>query len=237
MGQKVNPKAIRLGTTLTWSSRWFSAKNFPALLKADVQIKKFIKTKLKEASLANVEIERFANNVNIIVSAGKPGVIIGRAGAGIEDLKKELVKKFFSEKKVNLNLNIQEVRKSYLNSQIVLQNMIADIEKRIPFRRVMKQTLQRVTKEGAQGVKVVIGGRLNGSEIARSEMLSVGKIPLQTLRADIDYARGAAFTTYGAIGIKIWIYKGEVFNNATGNDKSGMSAVSERRPAGAPVKR
>ena len=212
MGQKVNPKVVRLGLTLNWSSRWFSKKDFPALLKADVQIKRHLRHKLKDALVANIEIERFANNVTIIISAAKPGLIIGRAGAGIEDLKKEIVKMFFSAKKVALNINIQEVKKPYLNSQIVLQNMIFDIEKRIPFRRVMKQTLQRVTKEGAQGVKVMIGGRLNGAEIARQEMLSAGKIPLQTLRADIDYARGAAFTTYGAIGIKVWIYKGEVFN-------------------------
>ncbi len=229
MGQKVNAKAFRLGTTQTWSSRWFSARNFPKLLKADVQIKKFIKTKLKDALLGNVEIERFANNVNIIISAAKPGIIIGRAGAGIEDLKKELVKKYFSEKKVNLNLNIQEIRKPYLCSQIVVQNMIADIEKRLPFRRVMKQTLSRVTKEGAQGVKVVIGGRLNGSEIARSEMLSVGKIPLQTLRADIDYARGAAFTTYGAIGIKVWIYKGEIFDKAASAGSAKQEMADKRQ--------
>ncbi|MBI3626641.1 30S ribosomal protein S3 [Candidatus Uhrbacteria bacterium] len=217
MGQKVNPKAIRLGMTLNWSSRWFSKKDFPALLKADVQIKRFLRIKLKEALVASIEIERFGSNVTIIIAAAKPGLIIGRAGAGIEDLKKEIVKMFFTGKKVVLNINIQEIKKPYLNSQIVVQNMIFDIEKRIPFRRVMKQTISRVQKEGAQGVKVMIGGRLNGAEIARQEMLSAGKIPLQTLRADIDYARGAAFTTYGAIGIKVWIYKGEVFNKDAKN--------------------
>lgn len=212
MGQKVNPKVIRLGTTLTWGSRWFSKKDFAKLLKNDVQIRRYLKNKLKDALLASVEIERFANNVNIILAAAKPGLIIGRAGAGVEDLKKDLIKRFFAGKKVNLNLNIQEVRKPYLNAQIVVQNMIFDIEKRIPFRRVLKQSIARVQKDGGQGVKVYVSGRLNGAEIARSEVLSAGKIPLQTLRADIDYARGTAFTTYGAIGVKVWIYRGDVFN-------------------------
>ena len=217
MGHKTNPKILRIGTTLSWPSRWFSRKEFPKLLRQDVELKRYLRHKLKEALVSSIEIERFTNNVTVLISAAKPGLIIGRAGAGVEELKKDLVKRFLTGtgtgtgKKLTLNLNIQEVRKPYLYAQIVLQNMIFDIEKRIPFRRVMKQAMGRVEKEGAQGVKVVISGRLNGAEIARTEMLSSGKIPLHTLRADIDYARGAAFTTYGAVGIKVWIYKGEVF--------------------------
>lgn len=211
MGQKTNPKILRIGGINTWPSRWFSRKDFAKLLKDDVQMKRYLRIRLKEALVNTIEIERFSNNVTVIISAAKPGLIIGRAGAGVEELKKDIVKKFMSGKKMALNLNIQEVRKPYLNSQIVLQNMIFDIEKRIPFRRVMKQSIGRVQKEGAQGVKVIISGRLNGAEIARSEMLSAGSIPLHTLRADIDYARGTAFTTYGAIGIKVWIYRGQVF--------------------------
>lgn len=223
MGHKTNPKILRIGTTLSWPSRWFSRKEFPKLLRQDIEIKRYLKNRLKEALLSNIEIERFTNNLTILISAAKPGLIIGRAGAGVEELKKDLVKRFLTDagagektgpgKKLTLNLNIQEVRKPYLNAPIVVQNMIFDIEKRIPFRRVMKQALGRVEKEGAQGVKVIVSGRLNGAEIARTEMLSSGKIPLHTLRADIDYARGAAFTTYGAIGVKVWIYKGEVFKN------------------------
>lgn len=212
MGHKTNPKILRIGTTLTWPSRWFSQKDFARLLRQDVEVKRYLRHKLKEALVANIEIERFSGSLNIIISAAKPGLIIGRAGTGVEELKKDLVKRFLTDnKKLTLNLNIQEVRKPYLNSAIVVQNMIFDIEKRIPFRRVMKQAIGRVQKEGAQGVKVTISGRLNGAEIARTETLSAGKVPLHTLRADIDYFRGAAFTTYGAVGIKVWIYKGEIF--------------------------
>ncbi len=224
MGNKVNPKGFRIGTTLTWTSRWFSRKDFAKQLREDVEIKRYLRGKVKDSLIGNIEIERFANNMNIIISAAKPGLIIGRAGAGVEDLKKDLVSRFLKGQKKVLNLNIQEVRKPYLNANIVLQNMIFDIEKRMPFRRVLKQTLARIQKEGAQGAKVMIGGRLNGAEIARSEMLSQGKIPLHTLRADIDYARGAAFTTYGAIGIKVWIYKGEVFKDKQAAPAAGAKA-------------
>lgn len=211
MGQKVNPKIFRIGINRTWDSRWFSDKNYSSLLRQDVLIRKFIKNKLKEAAVDKVEIERPAGNLNITIYSGKPGMIIGRAGAGIEDLKKEIQKKFL-EKKVSLNLNIQEVAKPDLAAQIVLLNIIADLEKRIPFRRAMKQALSRVERAGALGARVVVAGRLNGAEIARTEKLGWGKIPLHTLRADIDYARGFARTIFGTIGVKVWIYRGNIFS-------------------------
>jgi small subunit ribosomal protein S3 len=219
MGQKVNPKSFRIGVTKNWNSKWFSKRDFSSFLKQDIMIRKYIKNKLKEAGVAKIEIERSAEKINIIIYAVRPGVIIGRSGVGIEKLKDELVKKIFNKQetktpgKINLNINILEVDKPNLNAQIVLDNIIADLEKRIPYRRVMKQALGRVIRAGAKGVKVIVAGRLNGAEIARTETLTEGMIPLHTLRADIDYARGAAHTIYGKIGVKVWIYKGEVFND------------------------
>lgn len=213
MGQKVNPKSFRLGGKgiFTWDSKWFSKKNFPALLRQDLMIKKFLKNKLKEALISKIEIERSRGALTIIIHGVKPGLIIGRSGAGIEELKKGLQSKILKDKRVLLNINIVEVKKPSLDAHVVLQNIINDLEKRIPFRRVLKQSRSRVEREGAQGVKVSVSGRLNGAEIARTEMLTSGKVPLHTLRANIDYAKGNAHTTYGVIGVKVWIYKGEVF--------------------------
>lgn len=212
MGQKVNPKIFRTGESqiYTWNSKWFAKKDYVARLRQDVGIRDFVKKTLKDAAVAKIEIERTANAVTIIIHSAKPGLIIGRAGTGIEDLRKKIKDKFL-DKKSALNLNVQEVSSPSLSSEIVLQGIIADIEKRVPFRRVMKQTISRVERAGAKGVKVIVSGRLDGAEIAREETLSWGKIPLHTLRADIDYASGPAFTIYGAVGIKVWIYKGEVF--------------------------
>lgn len=218
MGQKVNPKIFRIGIIKTWDSKWFARHNFSALLRQDIVIKKYIKEKLKDAGVAQIEIERSAENLNIIIRAVRPGVIIGRSGVGIEELKKDITKKILNKKdtvvagKLNLTINILEVDKPNLNAQVVLDNIIADLEKRIPYRRVMKQAIGRVERAGAKGVKVILAGRLNGAEIARTETLSSGMIPLHTLRADIDYSRGAAQTIYGKIGVKVWIYKGEVFD-------------------------
>ncbi len=218
MGQKINPNIFRTGVIKGWNSRWFSSKNFPAFLKQDVLIRKFLKNKLKDAGVAKIEIERFAENLNIIIHAVRPGVIIGRSGVGIEDLKTELRKKILNKREVNLpgkiglNINIMEVDKPNLNAQVVVDNIISDLEKRIPFRRAMKQALGRVERAGAKGVKIVVSGRLNGAEIARTEKLTTGMIPLHTLRADIDYSRGAAQTIYGKIGVKVWIYRGDIFD-------------------------
>lgn len=218
MGHKVNPRSIRITINKGWDSKWFSRNNFGIFLRQDVVIRKFLKNKLKDAGVAKIDIERSVEKLNVIIHAVKPGIIIGRSGVGIEELKEALKKNILNKEatkvpgKISLNINILEVDKPNLNSQIVLDNIIADLEKRIPFRRTMKQSISRVIRAGAKGVKVMIGGRLNGAEIARTESLTEGEVPLHTLRADIDYARGHAQTIYGKIGVKVWIYKGEIFN-------------------------
>ncbi|MEK7203134.1 MAG: 30S ribosomal protein S3 [Patescibacteria group bacterium] len=216
MGHKVNPKVIRLNITRTWPSKWFAVgSKFIKNVQQDVAIRKYFLKEMPEAGVDRVEIERSGHKININVFTAKPGMIIGRGGAGAEDLKKKIHVKFLSRpsgiKLSDINLNIAEVGQPNLSAQIVVQSMALDIKKRMPFRRVMKQAINRVERAGALGVKVIIGGRLNGAEIARSEMLTSGKVPLHTLRANIDYACGTAATTYGAIGIKMWIYKGDVF--------------------------
>lgn len=210
MGHKVNPRVFRLGMSEQWRSRWFSDKEYPALLRQDVTVRRYLGQKLKDAGIDRIDIERFRDELVITIITAKPGIIIGRGGTGIEELKKDIVKRFLAPKTV-LKVNIQEVENPNLSAGVVLQACIADIEKRIPFRRIMKQNIDKVLKAGAEGVKIVMAGRLNGAEIARTEMLAQGKIPLHTLRANIDYTRGTARTTYGAIGIKVWIYKGLYF--------------------------
>ena len=224
MGKKINPKVFRIGVIKTWPSKWFGMGNeYARNVEQDVKIRRFLLKKLQEAGVDRVEIERGANKINIGVYTAKPGLIIGRGGSGVDDLKKELHRKFLSRPSGvrigDINLNIYEVDRPNLSSQIIVQSMIIDIEKRMPFRRVMKQAINRVERAGALGVKVIVSGRLNGAEIARSEMLTSGKIPLHTFRADIDYARGAANTIYGVIGIKVWIYKGNKFEKQ--EDKKG----------------
>jgi len=210
MGQKVNPVVFRLGLTQQWSSKWYSGKEYSQLLEQDIKIRKYLRTKIKEAGIDRIEIERSRGEITINITVAKPGLVIGRGGTGIEDLKKVIAQKYLPPK-VNLKVNVLEVEKINLSAGAVLQLMSSDIEKRIAFRRVMKQTIEKVMKAGAEGVKIVISGRLNGAEIARRETLTQGKVPLHTLRADIAYSRGIAQTTYGTIGLKIWIYKGLQF--------------------------
>ncbi|OGL64079.1 30S ribosomal protein S3 [Candidatus Uhrbacteria bacterium RIFCSPHIGHO2_02_FULL_47_44] len=213
MGNKVHPRGFRIGVTQGWDSLWFAdSKNYVKLLQEDVMIRAHLMKTLKDALIDKVEIERTRQEIKITIYSAKPGIIIGRGGTGIEDLSKKIKTKFFAGKRVKLSINVKEVQNASLSSQVVGQQIAADIEKRMPFRRVMKGTLERVTKAGAKGVKVVISGRLNGSEIARREMLAQGKIPLHTLRSDIDYASVTARTIWGAIGIKVWINRGEVFD-------------------------
>ncbi len=213
MGRKVNPKIFRMGITKTWPSVWFKAgEDYIKAVQQDIAVRRYMIKEFKEAGIDRVEIIRSSNKVQIDVWTGKPGLIIGRGGNGVEELKKKLHTKFLKTfRPGEINLNIKEVARPNLSSQILVQSMILEIEKRVPFRKVMKQALGRVERAGAQGVKVVVSGRLNGAEIARTEKLVFGKVPLHTLRADIDYSRGAAHTTYGAIGIKVWIYRGEIF--------------------------
>jgi small subunit ribosomal protein S3 len=216
MGQKVNPIIQRIGYLRWWNSKWFSAKKYQEFLKQDILIKEFLKKRLREAGVAKIEIKRVQNSLEIDIFTSKPGLVIGRAGRGAEELKKELLTKFFSKilskkEPINLNLNIQEVTQPSHNAELIVQSIIADLEKRVPYRRIMKQSLNRIEKSGAKGAKLMISGRLNGIEIARSEHLSFGEMPLHTLRSDIDYAFGIAHTTYGVLGVKAWIYKGEIF--------------------------
>ncbi len=223
MGHKVNPLIFRTGILWGWKSKWFSHRDYAKWMREDIQIRRHIGKKFRDAGVAAVEIERTSRIMRVTIHAAKPGVIIGRGGVAAEDLKKELKKTFAPTQ--DLQVNIVEVTQPGLTSAVVIQNMAADIEKRTPFRRVMKQVIDRVQKAGAQGVKVIISGRLDGAEIARREMLTWGKVPLQTLRANIDYSRGAAFTTYGAIGLKVWIYKGDIF------DQKKTPKVVEQTPA------
>lgn len=211
MGQKVNPKIFRTNIIFSWSSKWFSQNNYAENLQQDIKLRKFLRSKLKEASLAKVEIERSVGKLDINLHTAKPGLIIGKGGKAVEDLKKELQRKIIHNPKLQININIKEVDKPNLSAEIMVQQMAQEIEKRVPFRRVMKRTIDLILKAGAKGVKVQVAGRLNGAEIARTETLSEGKIPLHTMRANIDYSRGVAATTYGAIGIKVWIYTGEIF--------------------------
>lgn len=217
MAKKVNPKVFRLGTTRTWTSKWFSSgKSYIAKLKQDVAIKAFLIGSFKEAGVDRVDIERHSNNkVSVILYTAKPGMLIGRGGAGIDDLKKKLHRKFLKNFRLHeINLTVSEVSRPNLSALILAQSMALDIEKRLPFKRVMKQAIAKADRAGALGIKTTVSGRLNGAEIARTETLSSGKLPLQTLRADIDYAGIFAQTTFGTIGIKVWIYKGEIFDRS-----------------------
>ncbi|MFH0951708.1 MAG: 30S ribosomal protein S3 [Patescibacteria group bacterium] len=229
MGNKVHPKVFRLGINKTWESKWFARRHeYSKNLRQDVQIRKYLKTKLKEAGVSNIEIDRSTNNVTITIFTAKPGIVIGRGGQGAEVLKKQLKMMLMEKTKYNIKLNVQEVDKPDLNSQIVVQSMIEQLERRMPFRRVLKQTISQVRRAGAKGVRAQVAGRLNGAEIARTEHLSEGSIPLHTLRADIDFGRGQASTTYGSIGVKVWIYKGEIFKKdkaKTGDNLPGSRAT------------
>jgi len=212
MGQKVHPTAFRLGVNKPWNSKWFARQKYSELLREDIEIRKHLRSKLQDSGLSAVDIERSMSGVSITVHTSRPGMVIGRGGSGVEQLKRELTRIIGKGKrKVDVKVNIQEVQNPDQNAQVIVNSVIDQIQKRLPFRRVMKHTIDQIMRSGAQGAKVMLSGRLNGAEIARSEKLSNGKIPLQTLRADIDYARGAAHTTYGAIGVKVWVYRGEVF--------------------------
>jgi small subunit ribosomal protein S3 len=230
MGKKINPKIFRLGVTKTWPSKWFSSgRAYSDKVKQDVLIRKYLIKTFREAGVDRVEIERNTNKISINIYTAKPGLVIGRGGTGADDLKKKLHQQFIKNFHLSeISLNIHEVDRPNLSAQIIVQSMGIDIEKRMPFRRVMKQAMSRIERAGALGVKIIVSGRLNGAEIARTEMLSFGKVPLHTLRADIDYARGFASTTYGTIGIKVWIYKGDKFEKS--EDKKGE--VVGRKPAG-----
>ena len=210
MGQKVNPHGLRVGVIKDWDSHWYAREDKVGdLIVEDYNIRKYLKNKLYAAGIAKIEIERSTGKVKINIHCSRPGVVIGKAGAEIENLRKDVEAKLGK----SVNLNIVEVRSPDLNAQLVAENIAQQLEKRISFRRAMKKAMQQATRLGAKGIKVTCGGRLGGAEIARSESYHEGTIPLQTLRADIDYGFAEANTTYGKIGCKVWIYKGEVLNS------------------------
>ncbi|MCR6543960.1 30S ribosomal protein S3 [Dehalobacterium formicoaceticum] len=206
MGQKVHPKGLRIGIIKDWDAKWFSQKDYKQLLHEDFKIRKYVKERLFASGISRVEIERAANRVKVNIYTAKPGIVIGRGGAEVENLKKQL--EAMTGKKININ--ISEVKKPELDAQLVAESVASSLEKRIAFRRAMKQTVTRTMRMGAEGIKIMCAGRLAGAEIARTEWYSEGKVPLHTLRADIDYGFAEANTTYGKIGVKVWIYKGEI---------------------------
>lgn len=211
MGQKVNPKGMRIGIIKDWEGKWFADKrNFANLLHEDVKIRKHIKEKLFIAGISRIQIERAANRVKVSIHTAKPGIVIGRGGVEVENLRKEL--EAATGKQVNVN--IVEIKVPEIDAQLVAENVAAQLVKRVAFRRAMKQSVGRSMKIGAKGIRIACSGRLAGAEIARTEWYSEGKVPLHTLRADIDYGFAEANTTYGKIGIKVWIYKGEVLPEA-----------------------
>jgi len=218
MGQKVNPHGMRVGIIKDWDSRWYAEKDFADYLVEDHKIRTYIKKKLNNASVSKIEIERSTDRVRVIIHTAKPGVVIGKGGAEIEKLKNEISK--LTEKK--LFVDIKEIKRPDRDAQLVAENIAQQLENRVSFRRAMKSTMQRTMKAGALGIKASCGGRLGGADIARTEFYSEGTIPLQTLRADIDYGFAEADTTYGKVGVKVWIYKGEILptkNTKEGSDK------------------
>ncbi len=218
MGQKIHPVGLRLGITRTWDSRWFEKKNYVAWLHEDVAIRKYFGRMTRAAAISRVEIERRANQARIIINTGKPGIIIGKRGVGIDEIRRNL--EHLTGKQVQVN--VVEIKTIELDARLVGQNIVDQLEKRIAFRRAMKQAIMRTMKAGARGVKVQVSGRLGGAEIARTERNHDGKVPLHTLRADIDYAHVEAFTTFGRIGVKVWIYKGEVLPDQPRGEREGQ---------------
>lgn len=206
MGQKVNPIGLRVGVIRDWESKWFGGKDFADLLHEDLKIRDFVKKRLKDAAVSKVEIERAANRVNISVHTAKPGMVIGKGGQEVDALRNALVK--LTNKKVHIN--IHEIKNPELDANLVAESIAQQLERRVSFRRAMKQSIGRTLRSGAKGVRTLVSGRLGGADIARSEGYSEGTVPLHTLRADIDYGFAEADTTYGKIGVKVWIYRGEV---------------------------
>ena len=215
MGQKVNPVGLRVGVIKNWNSNWYADKDFADNLAEDHAIRKFLKKRLYASGVSNIEIERASDRVKVTVFTSKPGMVIGKGGAEIEKVKKELRK--YTDKKISLD--IKEVRRPDLDAQLVAENIALQLENRVSYRRAMKSAMQRTMRAGAKGIKTSISGRIGGADIARREFYSDGTIPLQTLRADIDYGFAEADTTYGKVGVKTWIYKGEVL--PTKKDKEG----------------
>ncbi|MBZ4688553.1 MAG: small subunit ribosomal protein [Clostridia bacterium] len=217
MGQKVNPKGLRIGIIKDWDARWYADKNYEDLLHEDIKIRRYIKNKLYTAGVDRVEIERAADRVKVSIYTAKPGIVIGRGGSEIDELRKEIEKMTGKQ----INVNVVEIKKPELSAQLVAENVAGQLERRVSFRRAMKQAVSRSMRMGAEGIKIMCSGRLGGADMARSEWYSEGKVPLHTLRADIEYGFAEADTTYGKIGVKVWIYRGEVLPEAKGQAQEG----------------
>jgi small subunit ribosomal protein S3 len=225
MGQKVHPIGIRLGIVKDWSSKWYAdSKTFPEYVYIDHQLRVFIKSRLKDASVSRITIERSAKKVNITIFTARPGIVIGKKGEDIEKLRSKIIK-MIDMKLQDVRINISEIRKPELDAQLVAEGIAQQLERRVMFRRAMKRAVANTMRVGAEGIKVKVGGRLNGAEIARSEWYREGRVPLHTFRADIDYGLAEAHTTYGVIGVKVWIFKGEIF------DKPEISAADPQEAA------
>lgn len=219
MGQKVNPVGIRLGIVKDWSSRWYaSSKEFSDTLCADLKVRDYLREKLSQAGISRIQIDRPARNARVTIHSARPGVIIGKSGKEVETLRDEVSKIL----KVPVHVSIEEVRKPELDAKLVADSVAQQLERRIMFRRAMKRAVTTALRSGALGIKIQVSGRLGGTEIARTEWYREGRVPLQTFRADIDYALGEAYTTYGVIGVKVWIFKGEVIG-----DKQGQGQPAE----------
>ena len=239
MGQKVHPYGFRLGVTKTWRSRWFAKQDYSKLLHEDLELKESLLARLKAAGVSSIEVDRPGNKLRITIRTSRPGIIIGRKGAEIEKLKGDLAKKTKRE----VFIDIQEVHRPELDAQLVSESIALQLEKRVAFRRAMRKAVDSALRFGCKGIKVRVSGRLNGAEIARSEWYLQGQLPLHTLRADIDYGFSEAYTTYGVIGVKVWIYKGEVLDGANrrnslrneGEPRRRRRDDRERRPSMAPI--
>jgi small subunit ribosomal protein S3 len=231
MGQKINPIGFRLAVNRNWSSRWYAnSRQFPGMLAEDIKVRAFLKKKLAHASVGRVLIERPAKDARITIFSARPGVVIGKKGEEIESLKAEL-RRLMGVQQVHVN--IEEIRKPEIDAQLIADSIAQQLEKRIMFRRAMKRAMQNAMRLGAQGIKIMSAGRLNGIEIARTEWYREGRVPLHTLRADIDYGTGEAKTNYGVIGIKVWVYKGEVMSKAEA--QAALPAAAASAPAAAPA--
>lgn len=208
MGQKTDPRALRIGINKDWKSRWYGEANYKKNLKQDIILRQYLEKQHEKASIASIEIERSLARIRVVVYTGKPGVLIGRGGQGIEDLKKSIKRKFFSKENLELTVDIKEIKSVYENAQLLANDAAEQLEKRIAFRRVMKMMLEKVMQSrNVQGVKIELSGRLGGAEMSRREWLAKGRLPLHTLRANIDFAKAIAYTTFGTIGVKIWLHK------------------------------
>ncbi|ETP69683.1 30S ribosomal protein S3 [Planomicrobium chinense] len=217
MGQKIHPIGMRIGIIRDWESKWYAEKDYATLLHEDIKIREYIEARLKEASVSKIEIERAANRVNVTIHTAKPGMVIGKGGSEVEVLRKQL--NSMTGKRVHIN--IIEIKRADLDARLVAESVARQLENRVSFRRAQKQAIQRTMRSGAKGIKTQVSGRLGGADIARAEHYSEGTVPLHTLRADIDYAHAEADTTYGKLGVKVWIYRGEVLPTKKKSEEGG----------------